>query len=117
MYHHAGAFVPTSELFLEGVDVPSLKRIPVVEKEVWQVVVRKLRVWSACETSEFSDTPPGEAACRPYCILVFNLYPAGRILTHQVHVALCVCTRLRTAQMSMFFVCVVVQASGGVPKG
>lgn len=75
--------MPTSDWYLDGVDIPAMKIIKSAEKEVWQVVVRKLRVWCHTTTPVFPDTPVDDAACRPWCILVFNLYPAGRILTHQ----------------------------------
>ena len=58
-------------------EINMINRFDQKEKEIWQIVVRKLRVWSA----KGSGAPEGEEAipCRPYCILVNNLYPLGQV--------------------------------------
>jgi hypothetical protein len=58
--------------------VAAAKKWPVTEKEVWQVLVRKLRVWSAESTGAAEG--PDAVPCRPYCLLINNLYPLGRVL-------------------------------------
>ena len=57
-------------------------RLPKHEQEIWQVVVRKLRVWSA--SSAGADEGEGAIPCRPYCIFVNNLYPKGAALTREL---------------------------------
>ena len=53
-------------------------RLPKHEQEIWQVLVRKLRVWSA--SSMGADSGDDAMPCRPHCIFVDNLYPKGRAL-------------------------------------
>lgn len=58
-------------------EIEKLKRIDQQEKEIWQIVVRKLRVWSAASNgaAEGAEAIP----CRPYCMLINNLYPLGQV--------------------------------------
>jgi hypothetical protein len=62
--------------------VDKIKRLDQPHQEVWQIVVRKLRVWSASSTGaeEGADAIP----CRPYCILVNNLYPMGQVISKKI---------------------------------
>jgi hypothetical protein len=57
-------------------------RLPKHEQEIWQVLVRKLRVWSA--SSVGADSGDDAIPCRPHCIFVNNLYPKGRALTREL---------------------------------
>eukprot|EP01138_Halocafeteria_seosinensis_P006283 gb/GECG01006424.1/.p1 GENE.gb/GECG01006424.1/~~gb/GECG01006424.1/.p1 ORF type:complete len:543 (+),score=67.41 gb/GECG01006424.1/:1-1629(+) len=46
-------------------------------KEIWQIVGKPLRVWSAAsQTSDSEEVKP----CRPYFLFVGNLYPSGKLL-------------------------------------
>ena len=55
-----------------------MKKLDLEEKEVWQIVIRKLRVWSAASTGP--DEGDEAIPCRPYCILINNLYPLGQVM-------------------------------------
>ena len=59
-----------------------ISSLPQRDKEVWQVVVRKLRVWSA--SSKGADQGRGAIPCRPHAIFVMTLYPKGGLLSQQV---------------------------------
>ena len=52
------------------------------DQEIWQVVIRKLRVWAA--SSEGGEDDAGAIPCRPYCIMVNNSYPKGQVITRQL---------------------------------
>ncbi|DBA01762.1 TPA: hypothetical protein N0F65_010172 [Lagenidium giganteum] len=69
--------VVSTEMLLKPEQVERVKKLDQQKLEVWQVVVRKLRVWSASSGNE--STP-----CRPYCILVNNLYPMGQVFTKKI---------------------------------
>lgn len=58
------------------------KRLDKRPQEVWQVVVRKLRVWSA--SSVGADDGADAIPCRPFCILVNNLYPLGQVVSKKI---------------------------------
>jgi len=45
------------------------------DKDIWQVVIRKLRVWSASESG---------VACRPYCIFINQLYPQSALIYQEI---------------------------------
>lgn len=67
----------SSKELLSAVQVENLSKLPITEKEIWQVVIRKLRVWSAAGASDATDSEL--IPCRPYCILVNNLFPKGQV--------------------------------------
>lgn len=74
----------STETLVSAAQIEKLRKLEQPKKEVWQVVVRKLRVWSASSTggsaADGSDAPP----CRPYCIMVNNLYPLGQVVTKKI---------------------------------
>jgi hypothetical protein len=74
--------VISTEMLLTPQVVDKIKRLDQPHQEVWQIVVRKLRVWSASSTGaeEGADAIP----CRPYCILVNNLYPMGQVISKKI---------------------------------
>ncbi len=65
------------QILLAPAQVDKVKRLDQSKSEVWQIVVRKLRVWSASSdgAAEGDDAIP----CRPYAILVNNIYPRGNV--------------------------------------
>lgn len=64
--------------YLTTGELKKMKKLELQEKEVWQIVIRKLRVWSAASTGP--DEGPEAIPCRPYCILINNLYPLGQVM-------------------------------------
>lgn len=64
-------------MLLTPKQVETYRKLDKRESEIWQVVVRKLRVWSAA--SEGPDDGSEAVPCRPYCVLVNNLYPLGQV--------------------------------------
>lgn len=87
-HHETGTnaedIVVSTNTLVNAKQVEKLRKLAQTKKEVWQVVVRKLRVWSASSTggskADGSDAPP----CRPYCILVNNLYPLGQVVSKKI---------------------------------
>lgn len=74
--------VVSTEMLLTPAQVERYKKLEKKQLEVWQVVVRKLRVWSA---SSAGDADGQDAVpCRPYCILVNNLYPLGQVVSKKI---------------------------------
>lgn len=63
-------------------EIVQYRKLDQPHQEVWQIVVRKLRVWSASSqgATEGNDAIP----CRPYCILVNNLYPLGQVISKKI---------------------------------
>lgn len=74
--------VVSNEMLLTPQQVERYRKLDQTKLEIWQVVVRKLRVWSASSSgaTEGSEAVP----CRPYCILVNNLYPLGQVCTKKI---------------------------------
>lgn len=74
--------VVSTELLLTSAQVERYKKLEKKQLEVWQIVVRKLRVWSA--SSSGADDGDSAVPCRPYCILVNNLYPLGQVVSKKI---------------------------------
>ncbi|GLE02220.1 hypothetical protein PINS_up011058 [Pythium insidiosum] len=74
--------VVSTELLLTPQQIDKFRKLDQPHQEVWQVVVRKLRVWSASSAgaADGADAIP----CRPYCILVNNLYPLGQVISKKI---------------------------------
>uniref|UniRef100_H3GGT1 MYND-type domain-containing protein n=1 Tax=Phytophthora ramorum TaxID=164328 RepID=H3GGT1_PHYRM len=74
--------VVSTEMLLTPQQVERYRKLEKKQLEVWQVVVRQLRVWSASS----SGAADGEDAvpCRPYCVLVNNLYPLGQVVSKKI---------------------------------
>ncbi|KAE9012255.1 hypothetical protein PR003_g8107 [Phytophthora rubi] len=74
--------VVSTEMLLTPKQVERYRKLEKKQLEVWQVVVRQLRVWSASSTGaeEGHDAVP----CRPYCVLVNNLYPLGQVVSKKI---------------------------------
>ncbi|KAG7392877.1 hypothetical protein PHYPSEUDO_014364 [Phytophthora pseudosyringae] len=74
--------VISTEMLLTPKQAERYRKLEKKQLEVWQVVVRQLRVWSASSTGaeEGHDAVP----CRPYCILVNNLYPLGQVVSKKI---------------------------------
>lgn len=74
--------VISTEMLLSSQQVERYRKLEKKKLEVWQVVVRQLRVWSASSAgaAEGRDAVP----CRPYCILVNNLYPLGQVVSKKI---------------------------------
>mmetsp|Transcript_16448 Transcript_16448/g.30109 ORF Transcript_16448/g.30109 Transcript_16448/m.30109 type:complete len:594 (+) Transcript_16448:2753-4534(+) len=68
-------YVSTTSL---GENTSRVLKLPQAEQEVWQIVIRKLRVWSAASTG--ADEGQDAIPCRPYCIMINSLYPTGKVL-------------------------------------
>nr|CCA16385.1 conserved hypothetical protein [Albugo laibachii Nc14] len=79
-FHYLADIIVSCTQLLEPSQVEKLKKLTQNQNEIWQVVVRKLRVWSATSSSNEDTTV---IPCRPYCILVNNLYPLGQVV-HRV---------------------------------
>ncbi|TMW69149.1 hypothetical protein Poli38472_001305 [Pythium oligandrum] len=74
--------VVSTEMFLTSKQVDKFRKLDKPHQEIWQVVVRKLRVWSA--SSEGAAEGAEAIPCRPYCILVNNLYPLGQVISKKI---------------------------------
>lgn len=74
--------IVSSKQYLKPAEVEKVKKLSQNKNEIWQVVVRKLRVWSATSSSNETSTV---TPCRPYCIMINNLYPLGQV----VHKVIC----------------------------
>eukprot|EP00644_Phytophthora_capsici_P004807 jgi/Phyca11/4139/fgenesh1_pm.PHYCAscaffold_1_\ len=74
--------VISTEMLLTSKQVDRYRKLEKKQLEVWQVVVRQLRVWSASSAGaeEGQDAVP----CRPFCILVNNLYPLGQVVSKKI---------------------------------
>jgi hypothetical protein len=72
-----GDFVAEDVCYITDEETASFKRIAKDEKEIWQVVVRKLRCWVGASADGKGSTEP--VPCRPYCILVNCLYPNSQV--------------------------------------
>ncbi|CAI5714927.1 unnamed protein product [Peronospora destructor] len=74
--------VISTKMLLTSNQVERYRKLEKKQLEVWQVVVRQLRVWSASSTGaeEGQDAIP----CRPYCVLVNNLYPLGQVVSKKI---------------------------------
>ncbi|KAG9411991.1 hypothetical protein AC1031_017630 [Aphanomyces cochlioides] len=70
------------QMLLTPTQLEKYKRMDQTKSEIWQIVVRKLRVWSASSegASEGDDAIP----CRPYAILVNNIYPLGQVVSKKI---------------------------------
>ena len=73
---------------LGAADITRLKKLPLVAKEVWQLVVKPLRVWAAAP--EGPPQGPDAIPWRPPCAFLVNIFPAGTPLREQVRVHRCV---------------------------
>ncbi|POM75486.1 MYND domain containing hypothetical protein, partial [Phytophthora palmivora] len=69
-------------MLLTPTQVERYRKLEKNQLEVWQVVVRQLRVWSA--SSAGADDGQDAVPCRPYCILVNNLYPLGQVVSKKI---------------------------------
>ncbi|RHZ38334.1 hypothetical protein DYB26_013080, partial [Aphanomyces astaci] len=78
-YDHAGDADITivDQMLLTPAQLQKYKRMDQTKSEIWQIVVRKLRVWSA--SSEGAAEGDEAIPCRPYAILVNNIYPLGQV--------------------------------------
>ncbi|EEY63011.1 uncharacterized protein PITG_14637 [Phytophthora infestans T30-4] len=74
--------VISTEMLLATNQVERYRKLEKKQLEVWQVVVRQLRVWSA--SSAGADDGHDAVPCRPYCILVNNLYPLGQVVSKKI---------------------------------
>ncbi|RLN26210.1 hypothetical protein BBJ28_00009210 [Nothophytophthora sp. Chile5] len=74
--------VVSTEMLLSPKQVERYRKLEKKELEVWQVVVRQLRVWSA--SSSGADEGHDAVPCRPYCVLVNNLYPLGQVVSKKI---------------------------------
>ncbi|ETI42613.1 hypothetical protein, variant 2 [Phytophthora nicotianae P1569] len=74
--------VISTEMLLTLKQVERYRKLEKKQLEVWQVVVRQLRVWSA--SSAGADDGQDAVPCRPYCILVNNLYPLGQVVSKKI---------------------------------
>ncbi|OWZ20178.1 hypothetical protein PHMEG_0005438 [Phytophthora megakarya] len=74
--------VISTEMLLTPPQVERYRKLEKKQLEVWQVVVRQLRVWSA--SSAGADDGQDAVPCRPYCILVNNLYPLGQVVSKKI---------------------------------
>jgi len=70
-----------NEVFDEGTR-KRIRNLPQTQKEIWQVVVRRLRVWSGASEGEREDGSP--QPCRPYSVIISCLYPEGRLLAQDI---------------------------------
>jgi len=52
-----------------------ISKLEMAEQEVWQLVIRKLRVWSR------RDGESSETLCRPYASVLVSLYPSPTIVS------------------------------------
>ncbi|RHY03128.1 hypothetical protein DYB36_007084 [Aphanomyces astaci] len=84
-YDHAGDADITivDQMLLTPAQLQKYKRMDQTKSEIWQIVVRKLRVWSA--SSEGAAEGDEAIPCRPYAILVNNIYPLGQVLELSGH--------------------------------
>jgi hypothetical protein len=69
-------------MLLSPQQVERYRKLEKKQLEVWQVVVRQLRVWSA--SSSGADEGQDAVPCRPYCVLVNNLYPLGQVVSKKI---------------------------------
>ena len=78
----AADIVISTEMLITTKQVERYRKLEKKQLEVWQVVVRQLRVWSASSAGaeEGRDAVP----CRPYCVLVNNLYPLGQVVSKKI---------------------------------
>lgn len=74
--------VISTAMLLTPQQVERYRKLEQNQLEVWQVVVRQLRVWSASSTG--ADVGHDAVPCRPYCILVNNLYPLGQVVSKKI---------------------------------
>ncbi|RLN47027.1 hypothetical protein BBJ29_004141 [Phytophthora kernoviae] len=74
--------VISTEMLLKPKQVERYRKLEKKQLEVWQVVVRQLRVWSA--SSSGAEDGQDAIPCRPYCILVNNLYPLGQVVSKKI---------------------------------
>jgi hypothetical protein len=65
-------------MLLTPAQVERFKKLSQTKQEIWQIVVRKLRVWSA--SSEGAEEGEEAIPCRPFAILVNNIYPMGQVM-------------------------------------
>ncbi len=70
------------QMLLTSAQLEKYKRMNQTKSEIWQIVVRKLRVWSA--SSEGAVEGDDAIPCRPYAILVNNIYPLGQVSSTSV---------------------------------
>ncbi|GBG24497.1 TBC1 domain family member 8B [Hondaea fermentalgiana] len=74
-----------NNLATELLEEATRKRIRSLDQgksEIWQVVVRKLRVWSA--SSEIVSETGEPRPCRPFAVTISCLYPEGRLLAQHL---------------------------------
>ncbi|ETV91658.1 hypothetical protein, variant [Aphanomyces invadans] len=83
-YDHAGDAEITivDQMLLTPAQLEKYKRMDQTKSEIWQIVVRKLRVWSA--SSEGAAEGDDAIPCRPYAILVNNIYPLGQVVSKKI---------------------------------
>uniref|UniRef100_A0AAV1TR86 MYND-type domain-containing protein n=1 Tax=Peronospora matthiolae TaxID=2874970 RepID=A0AAV1TR86_9STRA len=74
--------VISTETLVTSKQVERYRKLEKKQLEVWQVVVRKLRVWSASSTG--AEAGRDAVPCRPYCVLVNNLYPLGQVVSKKI---------------------------------
>ncbi|CAH0520334.1 unnamed protein product [Peronospora belbahrii] len=74
--------VISTKMMLTSNQVERYRKLEKKQLEVWQVVVRQLRVWSASSTG--ADEGKDAVPCRPYCVLVNNLYPLGQVVFKKI---------------------------------
>ncbi|KAF0692886.1 Aste57867_16088 [Aphanomyces stellatus] len=83
-YDHAGEedITVVDQMLLTPAQLEKFKRMDQKKSEIWQIVVRKLRVWSA--SSEGAAEGEEAIPCRPYAILVNNIYPLGQVVSKKI---------------------------------
>jgi hypothetical protein len=68
--------------YLKEVEIDRMSKLEKKDREIWQVLLRKLRVWSASSegASEGDDAIP----VRPWMCFISNLYPLGRMINRSL---------------------------------
>ncbi|OQR82752.1 hypothetical protein ACHHYP_15560 [Achlya hypogyna] len=83
-YDHAGDadIEIVDQMLLTPAQLEKFKKLDQTKQEIWQIVVRKLRVWSA--SSQGAEEGDDAIPCRPYAILVNNIYPLGQVVSKKI---------------------------------
>ncbi|EQC32066.1 hypothetical protein SDRG_10263 [Saprolegnia diclina VS20] len=83
-YDHSGDadIEIVDQMLLTRGQLDKFKKLDQTKQEIWQIVVRKLRVWSA--SSQGAEEGDDAIPCRPYAILVNNIYPLGQVVSKKI---------------------------------
>ena len=77
-----GDITESDVCYVEPQQVTMMNKWPLEKSVVWQITIRKLRVWAA--SSEGADEGADAIACRPYCLMINNIYPVGKVLLQSI---------------------------------